>query len=142
MEAQSKQKSSYDKILSIKCNTLWDFYNIWLRLIPTLKLRDKEIEVASRMLESWYKLSQKYTDYNDLVVIFNSTTVRNEIAEKCNINQRNFNVNLTNLKKTGFCYDIDDKNRNTVINARYIPDFNKAENTFSFILNFKINEPL
>lgn len=141
METQ-KRKNNYDKILSIKCSTLWDFFNIWLRLIPTLKLRDKELEVASRMLESWYKLSQKYDDYNDLMVIFNSTTVRNDIAEKCNINQRNFNVNLTNLKKAGFCHDIGEKNRNTVINNRYIPEFNKNESSFNFILNFKINESL
>lgn len=139
---KEKKLINYDKVLSVKCDTLWDFFNIWLKLIPTLKLREKELEIASRMLEVWYKLSKKYDDKQDLLTIFNSTKVREEIAEKCGINQSNFNVNLTNLKKTGFCYDVGDKNRSTAINNRYIPDFDESERSFCFILNFKINEGL
>ena len=143
METQSKQKSNnYDKVLTVSCPTVLDFFNIWLKLIPTLKLRDKELEVASTMLDYWYKLSKKYTDKKDLIVIFNSNQIRDEIADKCGINQRNFNVNLTNLKKAGFCYDVDSKQKSTVINARYIPDFDENDKSFCFILNFKINEIL
>ena len=90
---QHKNNNNYDKVLTVNCPTVLDFFNIWLKLIPTLKLRDKELEVASTMLDYWYRLSKKYTDKKDLVVIFNSNQIRDEIADKCGINQRNFNVN-------------------------------------------------
>ena len=139
-QPMQKKQNNYDKILTVNCNTVGDFFTVWLKLIPMLKLNGRELMVASKMLEHWYRLSKKYNDINDVIIMFNSQQERQSIAEECEINVNNFNVNLTSLKKLGFCYNYNDKDRSIAINKRYIPDIKDDDKSFCFILNFKINE--
>ena len=109
------------------------FFIYWLQFLkPYHKLRDKEIELLSLLLEKRYVLSQKITDPSLVDLLLLSTENRKIIMEEMGYHSMQVLTNaLSGLRKKKV---LDD---NSIIKG-LIPEINNDTNNFKLIFNFNI----
>ncbi len=109
------------------------FFTYWLQFLkPYHKLRDKEIELLSLLLEKRYTLSQKVNDPMLVDTLLLSTENRKIIMEEMGYHSMQVLTNaLSGLRKKKVLED------NSIIKG-LIPEINDSTGNFKLIFNFNI----
>jgi len=104
-----------NKWVRVPC-TKSSFYKKFLQLLtPYHGLTDREMDVAARILEQYYRLKDNITDPEVLKEVLWSQTSRKDIRESLSMSPAHFQMILASLKRAEFLI-------NGEINKRFIPD--------------------
>lgn len=125
-------ESKINNIIKIP-TSINDFFRYWLEFLkPFHFLTNKEMEVAAKILQYRYELSQKVNDEKILGELLLSRDNRKNIREELGITTAHLQVILSTLKSVGFLKD-------GVVNPRFIPRLNNKKQ-FNLLMSFDFTE--